>query len=250
MPSFENLAVIYQDLADVHERQGQPQMRDRFLVLAADAAQCAGRDDEAERLRQRLLKRSPHHMLRPFASFAEALASPDVQKYVSDLRRSYPPAEAERLLETARSRASPERGPEGRPIPPTAPVVDLAESSPRAGAGHEPLKVYRVQDEGGSPAGRRPTQAQPAPRPTTAGAPRSAAPPARPAPSAAPRFPPERRSQPEPPRRAPGIPPDDEEETAPGAWLSAVLFVVVLAGGLALAAYTFAGPFLPPGWGR
>ena len=41
MASPDNLVLIYKELADRHERQGQPQMRDRFLVLAADAAHFA-----------------------------------------------------------------------------------------------------------------------------------------------------------------------------------------------------------------
>ena len=67
MPSPDALVTIYKELADRHERQGQSQMRDRFLVLAADAALRAGRDEEAERLRRQLLQRIPHHMLRQLA---------------------------------------------------------------------------------------------------------------------------------------------------------------------------------------
>ena len=67
MHPHENLLRVYRELADWYERQRQPQMRDRFLVLAADAAQTAGRADEAERLRLRLLKVNPHHMLKPYA---------------------------------------------------------------------------------------------------------------------------------------------------------------------------------------
>src|SRR4051812_36187718 len=85
---------VYQDLADWYERQSQPQLRDRFLLLAADAALSSGMPDEAERLRQRLLQVTPHHMLKPFASFAQALRSPDVQGYVSDMREKYPLAQA------------------------------------------------------------------------------------------------------------------------------------------------------------
>ena len=48
MDPRENLLRIYRELADWYERQHQPQMRDRFLVLAADAALTAGRPDEAE----------------------------------------------------------------------------------------------------------------------------------------------------------------------------------------------------------
>ena len=85
MATADNLVLIYKELADWHERQGQPQMRDRFLVLAADAAQAAGRPAEADLLLARLLRSNPHHMLRPFASFGQALASTDIQNYVGEL---------------------------------------------------------------------------------------------------------------------------------------------------------------------
>src|SRR5262249_13715278 len=69
---------VYEELADWYDRQGQAKLRDWFLVLAADAALAGGRVDEAERLRGQLLYLNPHHLLKPFASFAEALKSPDV----------------------------------------------------------------------------------------------------------------------------------------------------------------------------
>lgn len=89
---------IYEELADQYDRKGEPRQRDLFLALAADAALAGGRPDEAERLRARLLQFSPHNLLRPFASFAEALASPDIKDYLGDLRRQYPPDQAVRLL--------------------------------------------------------------------------------------------------------------------------------------------------------
>src|SRR5262249_9490462 len=105
MPSTDQTVRVYQDLADWYDRQGQPQMRDRFLGLAADAALAAGRADEAERPRARLLQFNPHHLLKPYNSLAEALKAPDVQSYVADLRRSYPRESAEHLLKTARKQA-------------------------------------------------------------------------------------------------------------------------------------------------
>ena len=121
MEPRENLLRVYRELADHYEKQRQPQMRDRFLVLAADAALTAGRADEAERLRLRLLKVNPHHMIKPYASFAEALKAPDVLTYVKDLRVNYPAEVAEDLLRTL-------QGEEKRPsagVPGTAPVLDI-----------------------------------------------------------------------------------------------------------------------------
>ena len=107
---------LYQDLADWYERQAQPQLRDRFFLLAADAALSSGHPEDAERLRQRLLQLSPHHMLKPFASFAQALKSPDVQGYLSDMRNKYPPDKRWPCSNrSARMRPKPTPGPRLRP---------------------------------------------------------------------------------------------------------------------------------------
>jgi hypothetical protein len=105
MPTADQSIRVYTELATLCDRQGQPQMHDRFLVLAADAALTAGRADEAERLRQRLLQHNPHHLLKPYASFVEAMGAPDVQSYVTALRRSHPHDAAEQLLQTLRKDA-------------------------------------------------------------------------------------------------------------------------------------------------
>src|SRR5438105_1343646 len=128
----EQTRQVYERLAEWYDREGQPKLRDWFLVLAADAAQTAGHAAEAERLRNRLLQRNPHHLLKPFASFAEALRSPDVQGYVADLRRTYPPAAAEQLLRSQQAKGGP-----------TPAVADLLTPPPE-----EPeLKVYRGRVE-------------------------------------------------------------------------------------------------------
>src|SRR4051794_24700922 len=96
-PQTQNMQ-LYSDLADAYERLGQVTMRDRFLMLAADAALQMLLTDEAERFRQRLLSGSRHHMLRPYGSFVEAAEAPDVQTYLRDLRLNYPPDVAEQML--------------------------------------------------------------------------------------------------------------------------------------------------------
>src|SRR3981081_4663597 len=100
MDPRENLLRIYKELADWYEKRRQPPMRDRFLVLAADAALLANRPDEAENLRLRLLRLNPHHMLKPYASLAQALKAPDVVTYIKDLRVNYPANVAEDLVRT------------------------------------------------------------------------------------------------------------------------------------------------------
>ncbi|HYV38297.1 MAG TPA: hypothetical protein VE988_21620 [Gemmataceae bacterium] len=118
---------IYEELAGLYDRQGQAKLRDWFLVLAADVALARGQEDDAERLRRRLLHVNPHHLLRPYESFAEALDSSDVAKYVADLRKHYPLETAEQLLRSAKKK----------------PVVTAATVEPRQEEGE--LKVYRAK---------------------------------------------------------------------------------------------------------
>ncbi|GIW79973.1 MAG: hypothetical protein KatS3mg105_1780 [Gemmatales bacterium] len=94
----EHTIRIYEELAHQFDRQGETHIRDRLLILAADAAYSAGKLDDAERLRSRLLELNPHHMLKPFASLAEALQSTDVRSYIEGLRRTYPREQAEQML--------------------------------------------------------------------------------------------------------------------------------------------------------
>jgi hypothetical protein len=241
---------VYKELADWYERQGQAAMRDRFLILAAEAAFSAGKVEEAERLRQRLLQGNPHHMLKPFNSFAQALQSSNIQIYVHDLQVNYPPETAERLLQDLRSGASPsdaaaDGGEHTLKTTPqqTTPIIAIHdESTLPLGSSPEPLKVYPLSDQP-----KRPASSAPPAKPTNLNrpAPRKAAPPAavNPPPRPAP------RSQPAPPRAAaprPDLPPPPSEAAAPaGAWLTLFLFGMTVTAAIALAVYAFARPFLP-----
>jgi CO/xanthine dehydrogenase Mo-binding subunit len=101
MKTPDALPRMYEDLANHHARQGESRQRDNCLVLAADAALAAGIPEEAERLRKGLLLTNPHHLLRPYASMAEAMQSDDVRDYVADLRRQIPPEMAAKLVHQA-----------------------------------------------------------------------------------------------------------------------------------------------------
>jgi hypothetical protein len=278
MASVNHVLEVYQELADWYEQRGQAQMRDRFLVLAADAAQSAGKTEEAERLRQRLLRQNPHHLLKPYASLAEALKAPDVQSYVADLRRSYSPETAEHLRDSLRASAG---GPQEEPARPAAPAPKAKEPAKESA---EVLKFYRVEEEleevvppavaqRQAPAPRMaPRPAGPAPSPP-ARPPVSDIPPTQRAPSKMPPRPspvstdplpppapnpnpPESEARPSPfatdplPPPAPNpYPPEREEkEQAPGFWVAYALFVLLLIAGLGLAGFTLARPFLPKEW--
>ena len=90
-------------------------------------------------------------MLRPFASFGEAMASADIQNYIGELRRTHPPEQAEQQFDKTAPGPGAAAGRQTRALPPTAPVVDLDNGAEAAGAEREPLKVYRVQNEADGP---------------------------------------------------------------------------------------------------
>jgi hypothetical protein len=261
---------VYRDLADRYDRLGQASMRDRFLILAADAALASGQADEAERLRQRLLTGNRHHMLKPYGSFAEAVRAADVETYLRDLRANYPPEVAGQLLNSLGGPGAddtlPVPGLSGAGIPATAPVLDLTEPGvlPPVPLADAPRREERSARPRGNPtpyappvvaleqplpstlptgaplrgnAGPLPVANPPRPAPLARAAPYPVAPPvplpARVAPAAPARVAPPRQSP--PPSRG-------------GAWLNMVLVGVVVTAGLALAAFTLARPFLPAGW--
>jgi hypothetical protein len=244
METANDSLIVYRELADHYERLGQVSMRDRFLMLAADAALEADQPAEAERLRQRLLATSRHHMLRPYPSFVEARRAPDVDTYLRDLKANYPLSDARTLLETLRAGQMAVEHGSTRPIPPTAPLIDV-NSTPRR---QEPPKIIPFGEEESAPAGPERPRAQPPPRPGRVPVPpvagrlpvalpvaRSVDPPAAPAPGAA-------------DATAPLARPAQRKQGLSGNWLSAALVVLIITTGLALAAFTFARPFLPSGW--
>jgi hypothetical protein len=273
MATVENKHVrVYCELATVFAEQGQDQLRDRFLVLAADAAREFNLDAQAEELRVRLLEFNPHHLLKPFASFEEAMSADDVRSYVEGLRKKYPFEESEQLLNelrNERSRLGPGEPAMATPRDPTPPQD--ADDAPDFAAtaredGDEP-PVFRFQDENES---RKAREASPAVVPSSAegdGPPETI--PIRAEPFAMPACerPLDLRQRDEglafarssgemvgPIEASPGIvsldgtadePALGEEDLTAGAWVATTLLVVVVLAGVTLAVYTFAKPFLP-----
>jgi hypothetical protein len=238
MPTSDEVFSVYRDLADYHERQGLGQLRDRFLVLAAASAQATGRGDEAERLRQRLLRGNPHHLLRSFTSMAQAIVAPEVQTYVEDLSLEYPLHAAQDLLNSVRAHSPPPRPTTGN-LPPTAPIIDLDEPA-------ESLKVYRHRDDAEFSATPGPSRSDLPARKSSFPVPKRSTllhtpSPARPATVTVGRT------------SGPGLVPAarqctqkaaDELDDLGGQWVGVLLFVLVLVGALYIGATTLIYPIL------
>ena len=107
-------------------------MRDRFLLLAADAAPGAGQAEEAEQLRKQLVQANPHHLIRPYETFAEAMKAPEVYSYVADLRDTYAPEDAEQKLQALRDGEPGDEAAEKpvRPAPVNGPAAAKSEIYP------------------------------------------------------------------------------------------------------------------------
>jgi hypothetical protein len=224
---------VYADLADWEQRHGSPQARDRFLILAADAALTAGLHDEAERFRDRLLETNPHHLLRPYPSLAEAMKSSDVYGYIADLRGTYPLEEAEKLLAAVQGDRGAPVSSSPSPAPTHPPLPELPPPSAVLGgsAAAESTNPFAPEAPAHSPTDEPPLFASLR---------QSAEPPTRttplPPPDTAPS--PEASTTPEEEEEA------EESASGIGVIFSDTLFFVLLVAGLVLAGYTLARPFL------
>jgi hypothetical protein len=198
-------------LADESQRLGRAEDRERFMLLAADAALQAGQPTEAEKLRRNILANNPNYFLKPYPSFAEAMKAPDILKYVQDLRKHYSPEQAERWLQSLRG-----QGPMGGNVDRAA----LATLQPHQATRSAPLPA--------------PTAPVPQLSPNVF--------------QMAPRRP-EGPQRGEPPQRAnfqltPGRRRRRVREIQPGAWIGAFLFLVLLAASLGAVAHQFVLPFV------
>jgi len=221
MRNPETLLRVYEELASRFTRQNEPRFRDHCLVLAADAALSAQRPQDAERLRQRLLQHNPHHLLRPFASMTEAMQAPDVQEYIGDLRRQWPPEFVQKLYLGSRDEPLPTEPPPAAPAAPPAPVM------PQPPISRPDLPVVRRTE----PAAKDATAAAPPPREAAPAVPR----PAPPAPVLA---------RPVPPRPLPGPAVPAMPANAAGAWVATMLFFAGIAGAVGLFFLTLIWPLL------
>jgi hypothetical protein len=259
MDDPRSLLRVYGELADGYAERDQPQFRDRFLILAADAALSAGDRDEAERCRQRLLSANPNHLLKPYHSFAQAMEAADVRAYVEDLRGKYPADVAAGLQQSLHQVK--ER--EGRRTPESTPLIDFSGAPDLLMSDeNEPIKLFSLRDDhpSGLPPTLPPERLQSATKPAQRAIPPTLfdveppqAPPPRPAP-------PPRQARPAPaPVRpvvrdtpAPRVPAREllagpqpaTDQPVAGAWLPTVLFATVTVFGVALIFYALVYPFV------
>ena len=209
MPSSDHKVRVYEDLAEWEHQNGTPQARDRFLILAADAALTAGLGDEAERFRSRLLEYNPHHLLRPYPTLKDAMKSSDVYSYIADLRGNYPLAESEQLLASLTGKKS-----DAPPLPEMPPPPEPLRDDYGAPAKATMLAVGNRDAEAAELAARKMLRM----RGTTV-----------------------------PGADVDDDAPDGDLEPASpvSVWLSDALFYTMFIAGVALAVYTFARPFIP-----
>jgi len=224
VPSPANPVKLYLQLADESQRIGKLEDRERYWLLAADAALQAGQAEEAERLRRNILSNNPNYFLRPYNSFAEAMKTPDIVKYVQDLRKHCPPDQAQRWLESMRAQ-------------------DAAKATAETGVNRAALAT--LQPHQSLPVARPRPQAAP-----TAPAPAKGAAPAHPAPPPF-QLAPRRPEGPARPTATTGTASAGAaarrrkvREIQPGAMVGAFLFVVLLVAGLAALAHQFVLPLL------
>ena len=173
-------SLLYLQLADWYEREGNVPTRDQFLLLAAHAAWNTGRHQEAELLWHQLVHSRPgrgvsglpsalgaglpmpptplgpqrgqddcitHSLLRQFASFQAAMNSQVVQEHTAELCQNYPPMLAEQMLELLGTDTSPPKNTEMEPAPAKVSQLDqesMPVTSPRTVA--ETLRVYRISE--------------------------------------------------------------------------------------------------------
>jgi hypothetical protein len=216
---------VYEELANRFAKQNEPRFRDHCLVLAADTALAAGRPQDADRMRQRLLQFNPHHLLRPFASMVEAMQAPDVQEYVADLRRQWPPEVVQKLYLGGDNAPA-------MPAPPPAPRTEVPKRT-EPGERESPAAAQPVPPRAVKPPAQPAVEVPAPPRRVAV----LASPPARPV-VAAPAQRPSRDRVP------PAMPLPPAAATTTSAFLATMVLLVGIAGGVALFLLAFVWPLL------
>jgi hypothetical protein len=100
MRDHEAAMRVYVQLAAVSHEKHQPQVRDRFLLLAGVEACRAGWPDVAACCHQKLIAANPAHQAKRHATFADALRDEEFQQLVAHWERYCPFEKAEAMLKS------------------------------------------------------------------------------------------------------------------------------------------------------
>ncbi len=247
---------LYQRLAEAHQAQGKYQERDRFLVLALDAAHQAGQTKAADQLRGRILELNPNHLIKPYPSFVDALKSPNFTNYLMQLRKNYPPAIAQALWQEVGSNTIPMpiRPKTGLAIQPSFPSAEAVDDLAKTPTWSQVQIDIRSKNEATRPAPVILQYAgngdEPMNRPVPPSPPYADPLSLEPAPFALAKQPPAPAVRQPGFQALPGPVPSkpkriSEEIVSPaGALIGNVLFVVMLAGSLMILGYLFVWPLV------
>lgn len=242
-----NPTELYQQIAEAYQAQAKYQERDRFLVLALDAAQNSGQSATAEQIRQRLLELNPNHLIKPYNNCAAAMQAPNFIAYVSQLRKNFPAAKAHALLQElggavpskpkrtmlADSTTFPTAIPAEDPKTPTWSQFQI-ETKAKGNAGPS-IGIFNVTEE---------------PRMTPANDPLANVPVSSTQPTVPFKLEPPVRRDPEHARMpeivpAPRQSSSREADSAAGAWVGNLLFIILFLASVATLGYIFVLPFYP-----
>lgn len=99
MSSPAHLLGLYLHLAEASQRRGQPQVCDRFLVIAGTIAARMELPAVDAHCRRIVLAHNPNHLVRRWPTLALALDDSDFLHFLKQLQRRYPQEKAEQLLQ-------------------------------------------------------------------------------------------------------------------------------------------------------
>lgn len=98
MPDLIHQLGVYLHLAQASRRRGQPNDRDRFLLLAANLALRLALPDVAEYCRAQTLAHNRHHLVGHWPSFASAVQSEEFLAFMRTLEARFPLEKGESML--------------------------------------------------------------------------------------------------------------------------------------------------------
>ncbi len=98
MQDHETAMRVYVELSVISDQKRQPQVRDRFLLLAGVEACRAGWPEVAACCQHKLIASNPAHRARRYATLADALRDAEFQQLVTRWERYCPFEKAEAIL--------------------------------------------------------------------------------------------------------------------------------------------------------